>query len=85
MDISRFNFSDEIELARTVTDDDAMLRAVLTETELNLRNVEFVISDLLHEKAVTMDVNLRARLAHARDAISTVAQRARRVSCEVVC
>lgn len=72
MDMSQFNFAPEIPLADTVGSCHADPIAVLAETAINLRNVEFAIDQHLQEHAARLDVDSRAHLARTRDVLSAI-------------
>ncbi len=75
MDMSVFNFSDPIRVSRQRLHDDSSLILVVTETALDLSNIEVAIESFLEERVHFLDVTGRAKLARIREAVSQLAAR----------
>ena len=73
MDMSEFNLVPAFPVDTKLEQVDGTLASTITETALELANLEAAVSDFLDERLLLLDCSSRAHLARVRDAISSLA------------
>ena len=80
MDMSQHNFVPDVALLDGADTTHAPLLSLITETALNLGNLERAIDMYLRQNALVLDAGSRAHLARTRDALSQIARKAMKVA-----
>ena len=75
MDMSQHNFVPRVALLDRADVSEAPLLSLVTETALNIRNLERTIGDYLSQNGSILDVSSRAHLARTRDALNHIASK----------
>ena len=80
MDMSQHNFVPDVVLLDRVEPTGGNLLGLISETALNLGNLERAIESYLDQNAITLDPGSRAHLARTRDALNQLATKAMKVA-----